>query len=98
MVEFPLPNGLNYPLIKARESNPLSYLTLQNRVGTFNGRYPRKWLRGAASFMFMYTYRLETRDESGRILWLERRKAGQPGTARDSQGQPGTAYARSRPV
>ena len=44
--------------------------------------------------MIYDTYGPETRDASGRILWLERRKrtrAGTPGSARDSQVQPGTA-------
>ena len=97
----------NYPLNKAWESNPLRFTHFQNAFGIFNGGYPQKWLRGAAPSQNVDTYGLGTRADSGKILWLERRRCpgqgtqGEPGgQARDSQGHygdqtavPGRRYA-----
>ena len=87
-----MPNGLIYPLIDGWESNPLRFNGKQNRFGTFLAGVPQKWLRGTAPRMILDTRGPETREDLGRILWLERRKgAGRIAarTPKDSQRQPG---------
>ena len=83
-----MPNGLIYPLSEGIESNPLRYLTNQNRFGTFTGGVPAKV---ATRSRLVHDLRHVHVGKSGRP-WQD------PVTGKAQMLNTGTARARGTPA